>query len=486
MSLYTGAKPKIFSKPIKSTVRHGYEPILPTFDNLTSAPVSKVNLDLSEPSPHQKRSTRSTVSLKTAKLLQLRLKNSKTIRKPKSFKWQDIKASSNSPSLLARTIHWLRQSPSTSDFESDSEKPPRALLQGSSPQLPSSLPEPLPPHNSSNFNFDSTLLSSLNEHQRVDTTDICEARAVNNKPCQLPTAFPITCRTFTSSPICTQESLTIQTNFTGLRTKLSDSAIKINQQLYPTIRPETVKTIAQPIALARRNSLPSKSTVRPHTPLTAVTATLKFFNEANRYFIHTLHQDADSSEDSEQQEEIASNSSRHSPSLILGPRRKICTGSLNDIHQRFSSTPIPTTAPSQPCSRSRPNPPTSFKSPLTPEKPSGSSGSNTEHGTIHGTAAKSPHQTRRPAHFYANVIIRQHSTSQSSCESLSLILTVQQAFTQPPSGGEKSKQTKDKRDSQQIPHNATYTTTRRLNATSIKTKQPVPTVAQTTPTENNK
>ncbi|KAK4007625.1 hypothetical protein OUZ56_012779 [Daphnia magna] len=235
MSLYTGAKPKIFSKPIKSTVRHGYEPILPTFDNLTSAPVSKVNLDLSEPSPHQKRSTRSTVSLKTAKLLQLRLKNSKTIRKPKSFKWQDIKASSNSPSLLARTIHWLRQSPSTSDFEN-----------------------------------------------------------------------------------------------------------------------------------------------------------------------------ADSSEDSEQQEEIASNSSRHSPSLILGPRRKICTGSLNDIHQRFSSTPIPTTAPSQPCSRSRPNPPTSFKSPLTPEKPSGSSGSNTEHGTIHGTAAKSPHQTRRPAHFYANVIIRQH------------------------------------------------------------------------------
>ncbi|KZR95997.1 Uncharacterized protein APZ42_009915, partial [Daphnia magna] len=223
MSLYTGTKPKIFSKPIKSTVRHGSEPFLPTFDNLTSVPVSKVNLDLSEPSPHQKRSTSSTVSLKTVKLLQLGLKNSKTIRKPKSFKWQDIKTSiSNSPSLLARSIDWLRQSPSTSDFESDSEKPPRALLQGSSPQLPSSLPvvndpkitftiqptateinkveiqEPLPSPNSSDFNFDSSLLSSLNEHQRVDTTDICEASAVINPPCQLPTAFPITCRTFTA------------------------------------------------------------------------------------------------------------------------------------------------------------------------------------------------------------------------------------------------------------------------------------------------
>ncbi|KAK4028403.1 hypothetical protein OUZ56_017683 [Daphnia magna] len=463
MSLYTGTKPKIFSKPIKSTVRHGSEPFLPTFDNLTSVPVSK---------------------------------------------WQDIKTSiSNSPSLLARTIDWLRQSPSTSDFESDSEKPPRALLQGSSPQLPSSLPvvydpkitftiqptateinkveiqEPLPSPNSSNFNFDSTLLSSLNEHQHVDTTDICEARAVINPPCQLPTAFPITCRTFTASPICTQESLTIQANFTGSRTKLSDCAIKINQQLSPTIKPETVKTIAQPIALARRNSLPSKSTVRPHTPPYGHSDPQIFERSQS---LHSLHQDADSNEDAEQQEETASNPSRHSPSPILGPRRKNLHSSLNDIHQRFSSTPIPTTAPSQPCSRSRPNPPTSFKSPLTPGKPSGSSGSNTEHGTIHGTAAKSPHQTRRPAHLNDNVIIRQHSRSQSSCESLSPILTAQQAYTQPPSGGDKSKPTTDKRDSQQIPHNATYTTTRRLNATSIKTKQPAPPVTQSTPTENNK
>ncbi|KAK4003252.1 hypothetical protein OUZ56_005027 [Daphnia magna] len=493
MSLYTGTKPKIFSKPIKSTVRHGSEPFCP--------PLIILPLYLS-------------------------------LKKPKSFKWQDIKTSiSNSPSLLARTIDWLRQSPSTSDFESDSEKPPRALLQGSSPQLPSSLPvvydpkitftiqptateinkveiqEPLPSPNSSNFNFDSTLLSSLNEHQHVDTTDICEARAVINPPCQLPTAFPITCRTFTASPICTQESLTIQANFTGSRTKLSDCAIKINQQLSPTIKPETVKTIAQPIALARRNSLPSKSTVRPHTPLTAVVsnnyqnlcrsldglhgAYIKKSDSDPQIFersqsLHSLHQDADSNEDAEQQEETASNPSRHSPSPILGPRRKNLHSSLNDIHQRFSSTPIPTTAPSQPCSRSRPNPPTSFKSPLTPGKPSGSSGSNTEHGTIHGTAAKSPHQTRRPAHLNDNVIIRQHSTSQSSCESLSPILTAQQAYTQPPSGGDKSKPTTDKRDSQQIPHNATYTTTRRLNATSIKTKQPAPPVTQSTPTENNK
>ncbi|KAK4027238.1 hypothetical protein OUZ56_016250 [Daphnia magna] len=50
-----------------STVRYGSEPFLPTFDNLTSVPVSKVNLDLSEASLHQKRSTRSTVSLKTVK-----------------------------------------------------------------------------------------------------------------------------------------------------------------------------------------------------------------------------------------------------------------------------------------------------------------------------------------------------------------------------------------------------------------------------------
>ncbi|KAK4013587.1 hypothetical protein OUZ56_026140 [Daphnia magna] len=98
--------------------------------------------------------------------------------------------------------------------------------------------------------------------------------------------------------------------------------------------------------------------------------------------LHSLHQDADSSEDSEQQEETASNSSRHSPSPILGARRKNLHSSLNDIHLRFSSTPIPITAPSQPCSRSRPNPPTSFKSPLTPGKPSGSSGSNTKHGDL--------------------------------------------------------------------------------------------------------
>ncbi|KAK4027660.1 hypothetical protein OUZ56_016707 [Daphnia magna] len=286
-----------------------------------------------------------------------------------------------------------------------------------------------------------------------------------------------------------------------------EQKIKINQPLFPTIRSETVKTIAQPIALARRNSLPSKSTVRPHTPLTAVVSNnyqnlcrsldelhgahnKKSDNDPQIFernqSLHSLHQDADSSGDSEQQEETASNFSRHSPSPILGPRRKNLHSSLNDIHQRFSAAPIPITAPSQPCSRSRPNPPTSFKSPLTPGKPSGSSGSNTKHGTIHGTVAKSPHQTRRPAHFNANVIIRQHSTSQSSCESLSPILTAQQAYTQPPSDGEKSKQTTDKQDSQQILHNATYTTTRRLNATSIKTKQPAPPVAPSTPTENNK
>ncbi|KAK4045391.1 hypothetical protein OUZ56_032998 [Daphnia magna] len=340
MSLYTGTKPKIFSKPIKSTVRHGSEPFFPTFDNLTSVPVSK---------------------------------------------WQDIKTSiSNSPSLLARTIDWLRQSPSTSDFESDSEKPPRALLQGSSPQLPSSLPvvydpkitftiqptateinkveiqEPLPSPNSSNFNFDSTLLSSLNEHQHVDTTDICEARAVINPPCQLPTAFPITCRTFTASPICTQESLTIQANFTGSRTKLSDCAIKINQQLSPTIKPETVKTIAQPIALARRNSLPSKSTVRPHTPLTAVvsnnyqnlcrsldglhgayiknqTATLKFLNEANRYthFIKTLTPTKTQSS-RKKQHPIPHGILRH---LSLGLVEKICTAHSTTFINDFLQLP---------------------------------------------------------------------------------------------------------------------------------------------------
>ncbi|KAK4006498.1 hypothetical protein OUZ56_011652 [Daphnia magna] len=269
--------------------------------------------------------------------------------------WHDIKISiSNSPPLLARTIDWLWQSPSTSDFE-----------------------------------------------------NICEARAVFNPPCQLPTAFPITCRTYTSSPICTQESFIIQANFTGSPTKLSDSAIKINQPLSPTIRSETVKTIAQPIALARRNSLPSKLTIRPNTRLTAIVSN-KFLNEANRY----TH-------------------------FIKTPTRAKTQGSRKKQHE------IP-------------------------------------------HAAKSPHQTRRPAHFNANVIIRQHSTSQSSCESLSPILTAQQAYTQPHSGGEKSKQTTDKRDSQQIPNNATYTTTRRLNATSIKTKQPAPPVAQSTPTENNK
>ncbi|KAK4013150.1 hypothetical protein OUZ56_025385 [Daphnia magna] len=241
-------------------------------------------------------------------------------------------------------------------------------------------------------------------------------------------------------------------------------------------------------------SKPIKSTVRhgsePFCPPLIILPLYLSLNDPQIFersqSLHSLHQDADSNEDAEQQEETASNPSRHSPSPILGPRRKNLHSSLNDIHQRFSSTPIPTTAPSQPCSRSRPNPPTSFKSPLTPGKPSGSSGSNTEHGTIHGTAAKSPHQTRRPAHLNDNVIIRQHSRSQSSCESLSPILTAQQAYTQPPSGGDKSKPTTDKRDSQQIPHNATYTTTRRLNATSIKTKQPAPPVTQSTPTENNK
>ncbi|KAK4021379.1 hypothetical protein OUZ56_003296 [Daphnia magna] len=182
------------------------------------------------------------------------------------------------------------------------------------------------------------------------------------------------------------------------------------------------------------------------------------------------------------QEETASSSSRHSSSPILGPHGRFLHSSLNDIHQRFSSTPIPITVPGQPCSRSRPNPPTSFKSTLTPGKPSGSSRSNTKHRTIHDTAAKSSHQTRKPAHFNANVIILQHS----SCEGVNPILTTQQAYTQPPSGGEKSKHTTDKRDSQQIPHNAIYTTTRRLNATSTKTKQPAPPVAQSTPTENNK
>ncbi|KAK4024314.1 hypothetical protein OUZ56_009697 [Daphnia magna] len=413
-----------------------------------------VKLDLSEPSPHQKRSTRSTVSLKTAKLLQLGLKNSKTIRKPKSFKWQDIKTSiSNSLSLLARPIYWLRQSPYTSDFENDSEKPPHALLQGSSPQFSSSLPvvndpkitftiqptateinkvesqEPLPSPNSSDFKFYMTLLNSLNEYQRVETTDICEARAVINPSCQLPTGFPITCRTFTASPICTQESLTIQANFTGSRTKLSDSAIKINQPLSPTIRPETVKTIAQPIALARRNSLPSKTTVRPHTTLTAVvsnnylnlcdhltdytehtlknqTATLKFLNEANRYihFIKTLTP-AKTQSSRKKQHPIPHGILRH---LSLGLVGKICTAHSTTFINDF--LPIPTAAPGQTCSRSRPHPPTSFKSPLTSGKPSGSSGSNTKHGTIHGTAAKSPHQTRRPAHFNANVIIRQHKS----------------------------------------------------------------------------
>ncbi|KAK4005013.1 hypothetical protein OUZ56_008674 [Daphnia magna] len=329
MSLYTGTKPKIFSKPIKSTVRHGSEPFCP--------PLIILPLYLSL-----------------------------------------------NPSLLARTIDWLRQSPSTSDFESDSEKPPRALLQGSSPQLPSSLPvvydpkitftiqptateinkveiqEPLPSPNSSNFNFDSTLLSSLNEHQHVDTTDICEARAVINPPCQLPTAFPITCRTFTASPICTQESLTIQANFTGSRTKLSDCAIKINQQLSPTIKPETVKTIAQPIALARRNSLPSKSTVRPHTPLTAVvsnnyqnlcrsldglhgayiknqTATLKFLNEANRYthFIKTLTPTKTQSS-RKKQHPIPHGILRH---LSLGLVEKICTAHSTTFINDFLQLP---------------------------------------------------------------------------------------------------------------------------------------------------
>ncbi|KAK4007128.1 hypothetical protein OUZ56_012289 [Daphnia magna] len=95
-----------------STVRHGSEPFLLSFDTLASVPVSKLGL-----------------------------KNSKAIWKPKSFKWQDIKAPiSNSPSLVARTIDWLRQSPSTSDFESDSERPLYTLAKGSSPQLPFFLP----------------------------------------------------------------------------------------------------------------------------------------------------------------------------------------------------------------------------------------------------------------------------------------------------------------------------------------------------------
>ncbi|KAI9562512.1 hypothetical protein GHT06_009954 [Daphnia sinensis] len=473
MSLYTGAKPKILSKPIKNTVRHGSQPLLPTSENLTSVPVSKINPELSEPSTRQKRPTRSTVSFKTAKLLQLGL-NSKTIRKPKSFKWQDIKKSiSNSPSLLARTIEWLRQSPSTSDFESESEKPPRALLQGSSTQLPSSLPTPETPPSptSADFNFDSTLSSSLNEHQGVDSTDIREARTVIKQPSQLPARVPITCRTFTTSPICTQASLTIQPNFTGSRTKLSDSTVKINQQLFSTIKPETVETIAQPVALARRNSLPTETAVRPITPLAAVVC------NNNK----TL--DADSSKESIQQEETASSSSQHSLSPILGPGGKTLHNSLNNIHQRLSSTPIPITTPDQPCSSSRPNPPTSFKSPLTPGTPSGSPGSNTKHSTNHCTAAQSTHHTRRPAHFNANVIIQQRGTNKSSCESISPILTAQKTYTQPTSGGEKPKHTTDKRDSQQIQHNVTYTTTRGFNATSTKTKQPTPPVAQSSPAE---
>ncbi|KZS20266.1 Uncharacterized protein APZ42_013107 [Daphnia magna] len=109
-----------------------------------------------------------------------------------------------------------------------------------------------------------------------------------------------------------------------------------------------------PSKFYRRNSLTSKSTVRPQTPLTAVVsnnyqnlcrsldglhgAHIKKSDSDPQIFersqsLHSLQQDADSSEDAEQQEETASNSSRHSSSPILRPRRKNLHSSLNDIHQ---------------------------------------------------------------------------------------------------------------------------------------------------------
>ncbi|KAI9555901.1 hypothetical protein GHT06_018423 [Daphnia sinensis] len=259
--------------------------------------------------------------------------------------------------------------------------------------------------------------------------------------------------------------------------------------------------------IAQRNSLPTEKAVRPITPLAAVVCNnnktlcrsldglngvhIKKSNSDPQIFernqsLHSLHQEADSSKESIQQEETASSSSQHSFLPFLGSGEKTLHNSLNNIHQQLSSTPIPITTPGQPCSIPRPNPPTSFKSPLTPGTPSGSPGSITKHSTNQYTAAKSPHHTRRPANFNANVIIQQRSTNKSSCESISPILTAQKTYTQPSSGGEKPKHTTDKRDSQQIPHNATYTTTRGFNATSTKTKQPTPPVAQSSPAEDNK
>ncbi|KAK4007054.1 hypothetical protein OUZ56_012210 [Daphnia magna] len=294
-----------------STVCNGSEPFLPTSENLASVRVSK---------------------------------------------WQDIKASiSNNASLFARTIDWLRQSPSTSDFESDSERPPHTLAKGSSPRLPFFLPVVIDPKPLQFFRLPlNTLVNSLKEHQRVDPTDICEARAEIKQSYQIPAAVPITCSTFMASPICTQESLTIQANFTDNDPKIFE----------------------------RSQSL------------------------------HSPHQDADSSEDSEQQEKTASSSSQHSPSHILGPRGKTLHNPLNNIHQRLSSTPFPITTPGQPRSSNRPNPPTIFKHPLTPGKASGSSKCDTKHGTIHSTAAKSPYQTKKPTHIHVNV--RQPDTSESS------------------------------------------------------------------------
>ncbi|KAK4045297.1 hypothetical protein OUZ56_032835 [Daphnia magna] len=127
MFTYTGARSKTYSKLSENTAHSESEaPLLqqPIVNTDHAAP-------LVTPAMSQcKRPTRSTVSYKSLTITDIAEEHLASLNKRKPSRWQHIKATvSNSPSILAKTIDWIRRSPPPSDY-SDTESEPALTSRG--------------------------------------------------------------------------------------------------------------------------------------------------------------------------------------------------------------------------------------------------------------------------------------------------------------------------------------------------------------------